>query len=130
MIVYLNGEYMPAADAKISVSDRGFIFGDGVYEVTRACDGRLFEPDRHVARLTRGLRVLEIDFDDVDGLIDVHERLLGENQLTGGQATVYLQITRGCAPRAHAFPKSCTPTVFLSAAPFTPPHELRQRGAA
>src|SRR5215218_1384711 len=120
MLVYLNGDYIPAEDAKVSVTDRGFIFGDGVYEVTRVVDGRLFEWERHAARLERGLRTLEIDYADVDGLLAVHERLLEANGLTSGEATVYLQITRGCAPRAHAFPANCTPTVFLSTSAFTP----------
>ena len=130
MLVYLNGDYIPAEEARIPVTDRGFIFGDGVYEVTRVIEGRLFEWERHAARLERGLRTLEIAFTGLDDLLAIHERLLEENDLCGGEATVYLQITRGCAPRAHAFPASCTPTVFLSTSAFTPPHEMRAKGAS
>jgi D-alanine transaminase len=100
MLVYLNGDYIPAEDAKVPVTDRGFIFGDGVYEVTRVVDGRLFEWERHATRLERGLRTLEIDFAGVDELLAIQERLLESNGLTSGEATVYLQITRECDTRA------------------------------
>jgi D-alanine transaminase len=127
---YLNGEYVQADKAKISVTDRGFIFGDGVYEVTRVIEGRVFEWDRHAARLERGLAALQIDFTEIDSLLSIHERLLDDNNLTSGEATVYLQITRGAAPRAHGFPANITPTVYLTASRFAPPHEMRARGAS
>lgn len=133
MLVYLDGDYLPAAEARVSIDDRGFIFGDGVYEVTRALDGKLFEEEKHWLRLARGLRELEID---VDGLLDrtrareISERLLRENELDRGDATVYLQITRGAAPRTHWFPPEPVPaTVYLSASRFLVPTELRTRGA-
>ncbi len=131
-IVYLNGEYLPRSEARISVDDRGFFFGDGVYEVTRAVRGRIFEPARHMHRLEHGLRELRLDFTGpVDALLEVHDRLLRENGLLDGQATVYLQITRGAAPRTHHFPPAGTPlTVFLSATGFTPPDEARGRGVS
>ena len=131
-IVYLNGEYLPRSEARISVDDRGFFFGDGVYEVTRAVRGRIFEPARHMHRLERGLRELRLDFTGpVDALLEVHDRLLRDNGLLDGQATVYLQITRGAAPRTHHFPPAGTPlTVFLSATGFTPPDEARGRGVS
>jgi D-alanine transaminase len=129
-IVYLNGEYLPRGEARLSVDDRGFFFGDGVYEVTRAVQGRIFEAERHMRRLERGLRELRLEFHGpVDTLLEAHERLLRENNLLDGQATVYLQITRGAAPRTHHFPPAGTPlTVFLSAGAFTPPDEARARG--
>jgi D-alanine transaminase len=101
-----------------------------VYEVTRAVGGRLFEPDRHQRRLERGLRELRIDPRiSLDELFDLHIRLLQENELEHGEAYVYLQITRGAAPRTHHFPPAGTPpTVFLSATAFTPPNESRARG--
>lgn len=133
MLVYLDGDYLPAADARVSIDDRGFIFGDGVYEVTRAVNGRLFEEEKHWLRLARGLRELEID---VEGRLDrarireISERLLSENGLDGGDATVYLQVTRGAAPRTHWFPTApVPPTVFLSASRFTVPRDLRASGA-
>jgi D-alanine transaminase len=131
-IVYLNGQFLPRSEAKLSVDDRGFFFGDGVYEVTRVVRGRLFEWDRHAKRLARGLRELRIDAGmDVDAIRLLQERLIRENNLLEGQGTVYLQITRGAAPRTHHFPPPGTPaTVFLSASSFVPPSEVRGRGVA
>lgn len=132
-IVYLDGAYVPAEQARISPDDRGFLFGDGAYEATRAVEGRLFELERHLARLRRTLHGLRIALPDaeIDALAEVHQRLLRENELETGEALVYLQVTRGAAPRAHAFPPAATrPTVYLFASAITPPHALRERGAA
>jgi D-alanine transaminase len=131
-IVYLNGQYLPRAEARLSVDDRGFFFGDGVYEVTRAVQGRLFEWERHARRLARGLRELRLTAGlSMDELREIQLRVLRENDLLSDQATVYLQITRGAAPRTHHFPPAGTPpTVFLSASGFTPPSEQRARGVA
>ena len=134
MLVYLNGAYLEPAAARVSVEDRGFLFGDGVYEVTRVLDGRLFAGDRHLRRLERGMRELELHWPeglDAPGLRAVSERLLRENGLLEGEATVYAQITRGAAPRTHAFPPLGTPpTVYVAAGPFKPLDELRARGVA
>ena len=133
MIVYLNGQFIPLEDAKVSVLDRGFIFGDAVYEVWRAVGGQLFEPDRHLSRLASGLKDLHIDptaESTRDGLLSISERLMRENGLTD-EASLFLEMTRGVAPRAHAYPKPAVPpTVFIMAAAFTPPEELRARGAS
>jgi D-alanine transaminase len=130
--VYLNGSYLPRAQAMLPVDERGFIFGDGIYEVTRAIEGRLFEPERHLARLDYGLRGIGITPPlSGEAILDIHHRLLSENELTDGEATVYLQITRGAAPRAHQFPPPGTPpTVFLSATRYMPNAELKARGGA
>lgn len=133
MLVYLNGEFLPKAEARLPVDDRGFLFGDGIYEVTRAVDGRLFEVDRHLARMRGGATAIKLALpDDMEAqLLAVWERLLVENGLTHGDAMVYLQITRGAAPRLHQFPPAGTPlTVFASASAITPPDALRARGAA
>ena len=129
-IVYLNGQFLPRNEAKLSVDERGFFFGDGVYEVTRVVRGRLFEWDRHARRLARGLRELRIEPGlDMNTIRSLHERIIRENALFEGQGTVYLQITRGAAPRTHHFPPKGTPaTVFLSATAFNPPGEVRGRG--
>jgi D-alanine transaminase len=121
-IVYLNGEYLPATEARVSVNDRGFLFSDGVYEVTPAYGGRLFRMDRHLARITRGLGALRIGLDP-SGLERVHERLLAENGLDEKEiAYVYVQVTRGVAPRAHAFPSpDVAPTVYAFAREHTRP---------
>ena len=108
-VVYLNGEYLPRERATVSVDDRGFIFGDGIYEVTRVVNGRLFEPDRHMRRLFYGLRGLSIESKlTAEDIIDLHYRLIQENGLTTGEGYVYLQITRGAAPRTHYFPPAGT----------------------
>ena len=133
-IVYLNGDYLPRAEARVPVDDRGFVFGDGVYEVTRAVDGRLVEADAHLERLARGMEELAMHRSAQSAgarLLEVSLRLLAENGLLRGQASVYLQVTRGAAPRTHQFPPGTTPpTVFVAATPFTPPAELHAHGAA
>lgn len=115
-IVYLNGAWLPASEARISVDDRGFLFADGVYEVTPAYGGRFFLMDRHRQRLERGLGELRIDADLAD-LDRVHDRLLDENGLGDEPISyVYVQITRGVAPRSHAFPRGAIePTVYAFA---------------
>ena len=134
MIVYLNGLFIPLEDAKISVLDRGFIFGDAVYEVWRAVGGQLFEPDRHLARLASGLKDIHIAppaDSKRDGLLKISDRLMRDNNLSGGEASLFLEISRGTAPRAHAYPKPpVAPTVFIMASEFQPPEELRGRGGA
>ena len=130
-VVYLNGEFLPRERATLSVDDRGFIFGDGIYEVTRVVNGRLFEPDRHMRRLFYGLRGIGIESRlTADQIIDIHYRLIRENELTSGEGYVYLQVTRGAAPRTHYFPPAGTaPTVFLSTSTFTPNRAHREQGA-
>jgi D-alanine transaminase len=134
MRVYLNGEYLPRHEARVSVEDRGFLFGDGVYEVTRALGGRLFEEEAHWRRLEWGLGQLRIAPPEGFGRESVRaisERLLQDNGLADADATVYVQVTRGVAPRTHGFPPPGTPpTVFLSASALQVPWELRARGVA
>jgi len=131
-VVYLNGEYLPRSEAKLSVDERGFLFGDGIYEVTRVVAGTLFESERHLKRMWRGVRELRLNFTMTsDEVVDAHLRLLQENRLTEGQAYVYLQITRGAAPRMHHFPPAETPvTVYMSATRFAPPDEKRAAGVS
>jgi D-alanine transaminase len=132
--VYLNGDFLPSDRATISVDDRGFLFGDGIYEVTRVLRGRTVEPGRHRQRLERGLRALAIGMTtaELDALDGVAERLIRDNGLADADAMIYLQITRGAAfPRTHQFPSPDTrPTVYLSAATVPDRTELRARGAA
>jgi D-alanine transaminase len=134
VLCYLNGQYLSRASATIPVEDRGFVFGDGVYEVWRVVSGRLFETERHLARLSFGLRELRIPAPDIaaaETLQEVAARILEENGLLEGEATVYVEITRGVAPRTHQFPAASTrPTVFVMANRFIPPDELRARGAS
>lgn len=119
MIVYLNGSYTDHASARVSVDDRGFLFADGVYEVARVYDGRIFQMQPHMERLHHGLGELKIRADIVAELPAIAERLLAENKLRTGDATIYIQVTRGAAPRAHAFPPpEVPPTVYVIAKPF------------
>jgi D-alanine transaminase len=132
-IVYLNGAFVPRAEARISVEDRGFVFGDGVYEVLRAINGRLFATRFHNDRLKRSLEGVRISLagnDSAESLTEIGKQLLRENGLLQGEATVYMQITRGVATRAHNFPTpDLPPTIYISVARFTPYSELAQNGA-
>ena len=101
--VYVNGEYVARERAMISVEDRGFTFGDGIYEGVRAVRGRLFAWPAHAARMANGLAGLRIAFgaDRVAALADVCDRLLRDNGLDDGEAFLYLAVTRGAAPRTR-----------------------------
>ena len=128
--VFLNGEYLPDGEAMISPNDRGFLFSDGIYEVTPAYHGHLFGWDLHLKRLLKGLCELRID-QDVSGLRAMHEQLLDRNGLLDAEtALVYMQITRGAAPRSHAFPKEpVPPTVYAFAKAWNRPSAERwERG--
>lgn len=113
-IVYLNGEYLPETEAKISIFDRGFVFADAVYEVTSVIDGKLLDFDGHVARLSRSLNELGMQHPLTrDELLAVHRELVAQNGVD--QGLVYLQISRGNAgDRDFAFPADdVKPTVVL-----------------
>jgi D-alanine transaminase len=130
--VYLNGEYVAKERAVISIDDRGFLFGDGIYEGVRAVAGKLFEWELHAARMVNGLAGLRIDFGAarVAALEDICERLVRDNGLAAEEAFVYIAVTRGAAPRTHHFPPAGTPpTVYASATRFVPPRALRDSGA-
>jgi D-alanine transaminase len=133
-IVYLNGTFVPRAEARISVEDRGFVFGDGVYEVLRAINGRLFSRRFHTDRLKRSLEGVRISLagdDSPASLTEIGKQLLRENGLLQGEATVYMQVTRGVATRAHNFPPAgVPPTIYISVARFTPYSELARNGAS
>jgi D-alanine transaminase len=111
--VYLNGAFVPKAEAVVSVDDRGFLLSDGVYEVIPYYEGVPFYVDRHLARLRRSLGALRIDF-DANGFGDVVRRLIAENGLEkAARSLAYLQVTRGVAPRTHYFPpQPVEPTVY------------------
>lgn len=131
--VYLNGRYVPEAEALIPANDRGFIFGDGIYEVVRAIEGRLFAWEGHAERLANGLAGLRIEAGALASsatLRAVCEGLLARNALTTGEATIYLQVTRGAAKRVHAFPpRGTVPTVYAVASRFVPDRAMRAHGA-
>lgn len=120
MTVYLNGEFLPESEAKISVLDRGFLFGDGVYEVVPVFGGRLFRLEQHLDRLERSLSAVRIDPPlDRAGWTRMLEDLVARNP--GDDRSVYLQVTRGVARRDHAFPPDVPPTVFAMVSPIKAP---------
>jgi D-alanine transaminase len=129
-IVYLNGEYMPLAEARIPVLDRGFIFGDGVYEVIPVYSRNPFRLPEHLARFRRSHEAIRLEnpFSDEEwvGLVD---ELVARN--AGEDQSIYLQVTRGVAKRDHAFPANTRPTVFGMSNPLsTPAQEAVDNGVA
>ena len=118
-ICYLNGEYLPLEQARVPVLDRGFIFGDGVYEVIPAYGGRLFRLPQHLQRLHDSLAAIRIDNPLTDEQWQTLLETLVEKNRAGGDndQSVYLQVTRGVARRDHGFPKDTRPTVFAMSSP-------------
>src|SRR2546423_5289106 len=112
-LVWLNGETLPLADARISVEDRGYQFADGVYEVIRIYNGRTFTLTEHLERLRRSCEGIQLpDAFDIDELTAEITRFVESSRLTDGM--VYLQVTRGVAPRNHVFPGAGTePTILF-----------------
>jgi D-alanine transaminase len=129
MIAYFNNQFIPKEEVKISPDDRGFLFADGVYEVIRAYKGKLFKVDAHLQRMERSLRELGLDGPNEEKFRNIAEQLIQDNELENGEALVYIQVTRGVAPRRHAFPGNDTPsTVYVTATPFQPPHAEMKQG--
>ncbi len=111
-IVYVNGDYLPEEDAKISVFDRGFLFADAVYEVTSVLEGKIVDFPGHAKRLWRSLSELEMDSPvEEDELLEIHRKLVADNAVTEG--LVYLQVTRGAADRDFAYPKDAKPSLVM-----------------
>jgi D-alanine transaminase len=119
-VVYFDGQYVAKSEVRVSPDDRGFLLGDGIYEVAAAYDGRFVALDRHMDRLRRSLKEIRIDDSVADPLETVFQELLERNRFSEpGKSMVYLQVTRGVAPRSHAFPKvAVRPTVYGYAVPF------------
>ncbi len=118
-VAFVNGAFMPLAEAKVSVEDRGFQFGDGVYEVIRTYKGRPFSLDAHLARLDRSAAALNLPqpYSRADWTRHILE---GIKQAAYPEAKIYLQITRGVAPRDHAYSDDATPTVVMTVREFHP----------
>jgi len=129
-VVFLNGKFMPVDEAKVPVLDRGFIFGDGVYELVPVYSRVAFRLDEHLARLERSLAAVGIRnpysrAEWCDIIVQLVAKQPFEDQ------GIYFQVTRGVAKRDHAFPKDATPTVFVMSNPLVcPPQELVERGAS
>lgn len=111
-IVYVNGEFLPEADAKISVFDRGFLFADGVYEVSSVLNGKLIDNEGHMVRLHRSMDELAMAAPASDEAITAaQEELISRNNVQEG--LVYLQVTRGSADRDFAYPSADTPSSLV-----------------
>lgn len=111
-IVYVNGTYVPEEEAKVSVFDRGFLFADGIYEVTAVVDGKICEWEGHAARLERSLGEIGMGMPmSVDELLEVHRELVKRNNLEEG--AIYLQVTRGAVDRNFVMPEGLEQTVVL-----------------
>lgn len=121
MIVFLNGRLVPLEQASVSPLDRGFLFGDAIYEVVRFHAGRPFHLEEHLARMREGLAALRIEA-DAGFYPAAASGLLESNGLSAADAIVYAQVSRGAAPRTHAFPPRGTPpTLFAFARASDPP---------
>ena len=122
MLVYFNGRFMPKDEVRISPDDRGILFADGIYEVIRSYNGRLFQMQPHLERLDRSLRELRIPAPGED-FTGISKKLLRDNGLSACDATVYIQITRGAvspAPFPRDWVLSSESTLTVTPAMFTP----------
>ena len=127
--VYLNGEYMPMSEARISPMDRGFLFGDGIYEVIPSYDGRLVGFAPHLERMQDGLDAIEIRLDvDHNAWREVSKELIERNG--GGNLGIYFHVSRGADTiRHHAYPEDIEPTVYAFAFEIPPAPEPRKEAA-
>lgn len=118
-VAFINGTFVPMAEAKVSIEDRGFQFGDGVYEVIRTYKGRPFELEAHLARLDRSATALDLKQPYSHDEWTRHI-LEGIRRAAYPEAKIYVQITRGVAPRDHAYSDDATPTVVMTVREFHP----------
>ena len=129
-IAFLNGRFMPLSRAKVSVEDRGFQFGDGVYELIRTYDGHPFHMREHIRRLGRSAEALQIRNPYTE---KVWARYVLQGMKKSGypNAKIYIQVTRGAAPRVHWFPERARPTAVMTVRKFVPlPEAMRTRGVS
>jgi D-alanine transaminase len=112
-IAYVNGAFVPLAEAKVSILDRGFLFADGIYEVSAVLDGKLIDNASHLARLERSVGEISLALpESVERIIAIQKELIARNQLDNG--LVYLEVTRGADKgRDFAFPKGVKPTLIM-----------------
>ena len=117
-LIYLNGKIVPPEEAVVSIDDRGFVFGDAVYEVIRSYEGRLWCLSRHMRRLGRSLAAVDMENVDVERVTKAVEDTHRRSEIPN--ALVYLQVTRGVAPRSHAYSRELLPTVLITVRDITP----------
>ena len=126
--VFINGDFLDEKDAKVSYEDRGYVFGDGIYEYIRAYEGKLFTVKEHFERFLRSANEIGLDLGyTVDELIDLVRQLLNENNVKNGG--IYIQATRGVAPREHSFPTPPTkPVIMAFTKSYDRPYEQLENG--
>ena len=126
-IAYINGEYYNLEDAKVSTFDRGFLFGDGVYEVIYIKNGGIYQFDEHLDRYFDSAKGLMLEsYPGYDELKELSEELMNKSDINEG--LIYFQVTRGTAPRQHDFPKNADPTIFAYIIPtYVEPEEEERR---
>jgi len=112
-IAYVNGSFVPLSEAKVSILDRGFLFADGIYEVSAVLDGKLVDNASHLARLERSVGEISLPLpENIDRIIEIQKELVARNKLENG--LVYLEVTRGADKgRDFAFPKGVKPTLIM-----------------
>lgn len=111
-IAYVNGAFLPLHEARIPIMDRGFLFGDGIYEVTAVINGRLIDNAPHLARLDRSLREIDIpNPHDLAGWTAIQSELVARNRFREG--LIYIEVTRGVAEREFLSPDTLAPTVVM-----------------
>jgi D-alanine transaminase len=111
-IAYVNGSFVPLTDAKVSVLDRGFLFADGIYEVSAVLEGRLIDNEAHLARLPRSVGEIALPLPEtLERVAEIQHELINRNALKEG--VVYIQVTRGAAPRDFVFPKDVKPSLVM-----------------
>ena len=125
--VFINGEFVNEEDAKVSYEDRGYVFGDGIYEYIRAYDGKLFTVKEHFERFLSAEEIgLDLNF-TIEELIELVRRLLKENNVVNGG--IYIQATRGAAPRNHSFPTPpVKPVIMAFTKSYDRPYEELEQG--
>ncbi|MBU5270659.1 D-amino-acid transaminase [Staphylococcus caprae] len=126
--VFINGEFVDEKDAKVSYEDRGYVFGDGIYEYIRAYEGKLFTVKEHFERFLRSANEIGLDLEySVDELIELVRQLLHENNVKNGG--IYIQATRGVVPREHSFPTPpVKPVVMAFTKSYDRPYEQLENG--
>ena len=122
-IAYVNGRYLPQSDAAVNIEDRGYQFGDGIYEVVHLHGGKYVDEERHLARLERSLREIKLPMPMSRAALSmVLREVARRNRVTEG--LLYMQVTRGVAPRDHAFPKTPVPPALVVTIKRIPPYPV------